>query len=85
MLPVYDACVLAPEVDRIVLVVDWGLNQRAGAQVATARLRSAAARSQIDVVLNKVDLRVTQPASYPEITVYGGRHREYYVLQRQPR
>jgi polysaccharide biosynthesis transport protein len=81
VLPVYDACALASEVDRIILVVDWSLNERAGAQAAAARIRSAARHAQIGVVLNKVNLRAAQPQSYPEIAVYGGRYRKYY----QPR
>jgi polysaccharide biosynthesis transport protein len=83
VLPVYDACALASEVDEIVLVVDWGMGDRDSAHAAALRLCASAGHNRIGVVLNKVDLRRVSSVGYPEVAVYGRCYDHYHAAEPQ--
>lgn len=83
VLPVYDACAAASEVDDIILVVDWSMGDRYAVHAAAERLRNAAGHDRIRVLLNKVDLRRVGSAGYPEVSVYGRRYDGYYAAEAQ--
>lgn len=77
LLGVTDAQLLAPQVDKVLLVVQWGKTPRSLSQSAMSLLRTAKA-DVAGVVLTQVDVERHARYGYGDVGDYYGKYSKYY-------